>query len=373
MKVLMITPSYDPIIGGTERVVQNLTVELNQHGIQTDIMTLNMNRKWKPFWREEIKGGDFKLFRVPAINVFQNLEFNPLKFSVGAHVIIKLSFVKWLKDYDVLHFHDDVDLSFSLFSCFVKKPKVFHCHTLPGSYVHYKASYLSRESLGKAADAYLCDSSLSKKLLSDLGIPKSKIFILHDGVNPEKFKPNKAAKTDNIILFMGRISKEKGLHILLKALPRVTSKTQLAIIGPKDDSKYAETCMHMIKQVNDIGVHSIKYFGVMDEKGSVPWYQMAAILVRPDLGGLSGGLTSLEALSCGTPVIGTGNHVVQNEVNGIIVPPNDAEELAKALDKLLQNKELRERYGTNGRRIVKEQFSWDSIAEELIRIYETIC
>ena len=51
MKILMVTPSYDPIIGGTETVVRELAGKLDEIGTHTDVMTFNMNKKWNPTWR----------------------------------------------------------------------------------------------------------------------------------------------------------------------------------------------------------------------------------------------------------------------------------------------------------------------------------
>jgi len=79
MKVLLITPSYLPIIGGSELIARDLSIKLNDMGIHTDIMTLNMNEKWKPIWREEVENnGLFRVFKVPAFNPFGALAINPL-------------------------------------------------------------------------------------------------------------------------------------------------------------------------------------------------------------------------------------------------------------------------------------------------------
>ena len=149
----MLTPSFAPIVGGTERVVQNLALKLNEVGIQTDVMTLNMNEKWNPVWRGETRENGYKIFRVPAFNAFRGFKINPLNFFFGIHVLPKLNFASQLKDYDILHFHDDIDLSFSFFSSFMRKPKIFHCHTLAFTYNKYKASFFSRNILKNAADS----------------------------------------------------------------------------------------------------------------------------------------------------------------------------------------------------------------------------
>jgi glycosyltransferase involved in cell wall biosynthesis len=366
MKVLMVTPSYYPIVGGTETAVRILSTKLNRMGIHTDVMTLNMNRKWNLIWREETENnGMFRVFKVPAFNPSSVFRINPLEL-LRVYVIPKPSFTKKFEDYDVIHFHVGGDLSFPLFSYFIRRPKILHHHGNVAQFPRLKN--LFKLIFPRLADLYI---AYKLKLLSDLGVPKSKSLVLLFGVDVETFRPDETKKLDNLILFVGRISKDKGLHVLLQALPYLTIPTQLIIIGPKWDVEYAEECIHAVEKM-PIGVHIVKYLGAMDGSSLVPWYQKATVLVRPDLSGASGGLTSLEALACSTPVIGTGNHLIKDGVNGILVPPNNPKELAKALNRLLKNKQLREKYGREGRRMVEHYFSWEKIAEKLAKVYEAM-
>jgi glycosyltransferase involved in cell wall biosynthesis len=373
MKVLMLTPSFPPIIGGTERLVQNLTLKLNQIGIHTDVMTFNMSEKWNPVWREEVKEDGFKVFRVPALNIFRKLSYNPLEISLGAHVIPKLSFVKRLKEYDILHFHDDVDLSFSIFSWFVNKPKIFQCHTLTATHPQYKRNCLPRKILNKVGNSYICVSNWAKKLLLDLGVPESKIFILRNGVDVKKFKPKEAERIDNLVLFAGRIIRPKGLHVLLDSLGYVDIPIHLRIAGPKQDCKYAEMLGSNGKQ--ERGIHKVEWLGRIQQDKIMELYQKASVFANPALSD-DFGIVNLEAAACETPIIasevGGIKEFVKNGVNGILVPPNDPKKLANAIKKLLGNRKLREEYGKNGRKMVEDHFSWESVAKEAVRIYEEV-
>ena len=101
MKVLMLTPSYDPTIGGTETVVKNLAINLNKTGVKTDVMTFNMDKKWEPRWKWEIKEEHgFKVFRIPAFNLFGKIP-NPMGFFFKVNVIPNPSFRKIIKAYDI--------------------------------------------------------------------------------------------------------------------------------------------------------------------------------------------------------------------------------------------------------------------------------
>jgi len=65
----MVTPGFHPVKGGTETVVRNLSMELNRIGVDTDVMTFNMDRKWNPKWSGKTERIDrTTVFRVPALN-----------------------------------------------------------------------------------------------------------------------------------------------------------------------------------------------------------------------------------------------------------------------------------------------------------------
>jgi glycosyltransferase involved in cell wall biosynthesis len=371
MKVLMLTPSFFPIVGGTESVVQNLALKLNENGVKTDVMTFNMNEKWNPIWKEEVRENDFRVTRVPAFNFFHKIAptYDPLDLFFKVNVIPKLTFAKRLKDYDILHFHDDVDLSFPVFSCFIRKPKVFHCHTLASSYRLYKTAFFARELLKKAGHSYVCVSNFTKNLLTDLGVPNSKVFVSHNGVDTEEFRPAKEKKLDNLLLFVGRPEKRKGLHVLLNSLMYLEIPVRLKIVGPTSNDSYVKEALVSIKKK---GMHEVECLGKVSKENLIDLYQRASVFVCPSLWE-DFGLVTLEALSCGTPVVASNvggiKEVVKHNTNGILVPPNNPKDLAVALRKLLADKGLRETLGKNGRKIIEDNFSWDSIAKRLIEIY----
>lgn len=375
MRVLMLTPSYSPIVGGTESSVRNLALELNELEVHTDVMTFNMNEKWHPIWTEEVKKNDFKVFRIPGFNIFHKCKYNPLGILFNVNIIPKLDFTKRLRDYDILHFHDDGDLSLPFFSYFVKRPKILHCHSLAGTYWRYRSYLLNRKNLTEVADFYICISKASKNLLLNLGLRKSKISTVYNGVDTEKFKPNKSKKLDDLILFVGRLRMEKGLHVLLDSLAYLETPLHLIVIGPKEDYRYIEKIFGSNRKQKRKGIHNVELLGPIDHDELVKWYQKASIFVCPSLKETFG-MVNLEALSCETPVVaskvGGIAEIVEHDVNGILVPPNDPKKLAIALRKLLEDKELREKYGEVGRRMVEEHFSWNSISKELIKIYKKI-
>jgi glycosyltransferase involved in cell wall biosynthesis len=284
-----------------------------------------------------------------------------------------LNFATILKDYDVLHFHDDVDFTFSLFSWFIKRPRIFQCHTLAGTYPRFRTSPIHRAILKKVGNFYITVSNFSRELLINLGVPESRIFVLPNGVDLKRYdQKTSCAKVDDLILFVGRIIRPKGLHVLLESLNYLNKPVSVKIAGPIQDTRYFKELLGSgILQKR--GLHDVEWLGCLTQDEMVGWYRRASIFINPSIMD-DFGIVNLEALACGTPVIASDSggmtDIVKNGVNGLLVPPNDPKQLAIALEKLLESEKLREEYGRNGRRLVEEHFSWDMIARKAARIYE---
>jgi glycosyltransferase involved in cell wall biosynthesis len=378
MKVLIVTPSYFPIVGGSETLIRTLSTKLNEMGVHTDVMAYNMDEKWNVVWSDKTeKNSDFSVFKVAALKPFPFLSISPLYYPLRLNVWPRPSFRKRFEDYDIIHFLGEADLSLPFFSRSVKKPKIMHCVGIPGLEQQFIRHSTMRELFvrifPRLADLYIVFSPDEKRVLLDMGMPENKVLILRYGVDTETFRPDESKRLENLILFVGRIYPVKGLHVLLKSLDYLDFKTQVAIIGPVVDSSYFEQIEKMCSEVNSRGVHTVSCLGEMNQKNLLPWYQRADVLARPDLVGASGaGYSTLEAFACATPVVGVKNDVVRNDVNGLIVPPDNPKALAEALRKVLTDKYLREKYGKAGRRMIEQEFSLKSIVTRLIEVYEDL-
>lgn len=368
MKVLMVTPFYYPTaVGGTESFIDMISNKLNEFGIPTEVMTFNVGLGWN-LSRRNINGVD--VTEVPSF--YCNSKLSSGVFQ--ANFIPLGRFVKLYDKYDIIHFHNDVDLTFPIFSYFVRKPKILHCHCLAiSTYKFYKRSFVSRNILKNVANMYIAPSMYIFKLLLDLGVPEKRIRMVPVGVNVDEFRPQGNDKDENLLLFVGRLEPVKGLHVLLRSLECLETPVRLVIVGPGSWNRdYSNSMLRLVEEMKKKSIHNITYLGVIEKEKLIDLYQEASVLVRPDTDGVSGGISSMEALACGTPVIGTGNEVIVDGVNGIIVPPNDAVRLAYGIRYLLNDRKTRQQLGKEARRLMVERFSSDAIAKKLIQIYDEI-
>jgi starch synthase len=211
--------------------------------------------------------------------------------------------------------------------------------------------------------------------LVDLGVKSNKIRYLPNAVDTDIFRPlgNKAS---NLILFVGRVTFGKGLHVLLESLKYIKTETHLVIIGPPDyDVEYFLEMKNIMNAENRKGFHTITYLGALDETNIIKWYQKASLLVLPSFREASS-VVSLEASSCGTPVVATDvggvPEVVHDGENGILVPPNNAQRLAKAIQYFLDNEDERIRFGIRGRTLAVKRFSYYLAIRNLCEIYKEL-
>ncbi len=216
---------------------------------------------------------------------------------------------------------------------------------------------------------------------------------LHNGAQPVSDAGLPAEDRDNI-LFVGRISPEKGVHVLIDAFQRIARdwpRAVLKIVGPEAVTPmqfleppvvaslaevYREgSYLSFLRRRIQPEFHDrILFTGGLGQTELTPHYQSARFLVNPSFSEAFG-MSLVEAMMHGKPVIATEvggmREIVVRGGTGILVGAGDAGVLARSIAELLANPELRNQMGAKGRERAVQYFSWDSIASRLSSIYET--
>jgi glycosyltransferase involved in cell wall biosynthesis len=364
----MVTPGFYPIRGGTETLVKELSIKLNSMGVQTHVMTFNMDKKWSPRWRGKVEVvNGVKVFKIPALKLL------PSSPRINMNVnLIPGNFSGLMKQYDIIHFHE-AELSFPLFSLLIKKPKILHLHGIHVDFI--KRYHLYRIIFKRVSDYYIAITKEMKNDLVKLGISKTKIFHLPNAIDTELFYPDNDKKEDNLLLYIGRITPVKGLHILLDALPYLQRPVRLVIIGPINDHKYYENVTRLIERENKRGKNQVEYAGILPLKEVKEFYRKATMFILPSYWEAFP-MTLLEALACETPVIATPvggvPEIIKNHETGILVPPGDPIRLAEAINFLLENEDVRLKMAREGLKLVEEKYSLESACKKLCSIYKQL-
>lgn len=211
-----------------------------------------------------------------------------------------------------------------------------------------------------------------KNQLVQKGYPKDKIRIIPHGdysffLDYTKHDTN---EEENTILFFGRIEDYKGLEYLIKSIPLISTEypdIKLIIAGSGDFTKYKD----MIRHDRNYEVHN-RF--ISDEEVSI-FFQRAKVVVLPYIEGTQSGIIPI-AYAFKRPVVVTDvgciPEVVEDEKTGFIVPPRDTKALANAIIKLLKDDELRKQMGENAYKKMKEDLSWDKIADTTMWVYREV-
>jgi glycosyltransferase involved in cell wall biosynthesis len=185
-------------------------------------------------------------------------------------------------------------------------------------------------------------------------------------VATELFTPNGARRGD-ALLFVGRLSAQKGVDHLLRAVARMSRRASLDVVGDGDERQTLESL------AGSLGIaERVRWHGALPHHKLVDFYRSAAALVVPSVDeGL--GLVAVEAQLCETPVVASESggltDVVQQDRTGLFVPPADPDALARALDDLLSRPDRGAALGAAGRLHALSAFAPESVARRYAEIY----
>ena len=170
------------------------------------------------------------------------------------------------------------------------------------------------------------------------------------------FHPGPATAVRDRILFIGKLTEQKGLHHLLRALTLMKSRVEVDVVGA---GRVHDSALRQLAA--ELGVNTrITWHPLLTQQQLAELYRRAAVHVIPAVEeGL--GLTAVEALLSETPVVAFDSgglpDIVKPEHTGLLVPPGDAQALAAALDRVLADSDLRHRLGNSGREFALERFA----------------
>ena len=179
-----------------------------------------------------------------------------------------------------------------------------------------------------------------------------------------------AIGSHNVILYVGRLVYYKGLNYLINSMQDINAI--LVIIGE------GELKEQLKEEAIKLGVsNKIQFLGQMPDEELPVYYSIADVFVLPSInGGEAFGLVQLEAMAFGIPVINTDlptgvPFVSLHNETGLTVPPRNSVALAKAINTILEDDLLRQRFSENARRRVM-QFSMDEILNQTYKVYAEV-
>jgi glycosyltransferase involved in cell wall biosynthesis len=233
-------------------------------------------------------------------------------------------------------------------------------------------------AIGRSAAAVVATHSDEVSDLASLGVHRSSIRVVPWGIDIDTFTPEGPVAKRNDrprLVAAADLNERVALETLLRALTKVPGAELLVIGGPPRRELHADTAYVTLAEfARTLGISDRVIFTGKVTGAAMPSLLRSADIVLSTCQYEPSGMTSLQAMACGTPVIAhpVGGHAdaIVDGTTGILVPPGRPALLAQRIRQLLAHPMLLEAYGVAAADRAKSRYSWDRIAAETLAVYE---
>lgn len=202
--------------------------------------------------------------------------------------------------------------------------------------------------------------------------PEKTALILGSGVDVTRFVPMPEEPGQPMVLFAGRLMWQKGLGQFVEAARHLHHKARFVVVGYAEATSPDTVSPEQLQAWQAEGI--LDWWGKRDDMPNV--FAQAHIVCLPSTYGEGVPKVLIEAAACGRACVTTDTpgcrEIVRHEQNGLLVPPHDADALMAALERLIDDGNLRQRYGERGRQIAVEAFSLDHVIKQTLALYERL-
>lgn len=250
-------------------------------------------------------------------------------------------------------------------------------HTDLQRYIHGREWRLAYE----AQLVIVCSSHMRREVEAIFQLPADKMQVIPNGVDPAWLQVSAAdtstqepyaREQERIVLYVGRLVREKGVHTLLEAAPSILAKHPDAKVVIAGQGPARE---ELVRQAQELGIgEKVLFAGFVSDAERNRLYQLAEVAVFPSLYEPFG-IVALEAMAAGTPVVvsdvGGLADVVEHERNGLKMYPADVDSLALQVNRLLDDPVLADAMKCTAAEEIK-RYNWQRIARQTIDLYESL-
>jgi glycogen synthase len=403
VKIALLTNEYPPhIYGGAGVHVEYLSRELARLEESTHVIhILSFGEQKEHSANIEVEG-----IRVPFEYPFQDSRYQKLLDTLFNNILMTGS----LKQADIVHCHTWYT---HLAGCLIKQilgiPLVVTTHSLEPQRPWkeeqlgpaYRASSWLEKTAYENADGVIATSQPMKMAVQDFyQVPADKIRIIPNGIDVNQYKPvfNPALLSSYhinpdkpFLLFVGRMSRQKGIIHLINAIKYLLPGIQVVLCaGAPDTEEIGKEMAERVKGVQEDAKNEIIWIDQWVPRAKlISLYSHAAVFVCPSIYEPFG-IINLEAMACGTPVVASAvggiPEVVVHGESGLLVPfepvgphnfepknaPQFSKDLAAAVNDLLRSPEKRRDMGVKARQRVEKHFSWKNVAWQTLEFYREL-
>ena len=398
MKVQLLTNEYPPnVYGGAGIHVEYLSRELAK------LMEVDV----RAFGRQKISKGKLKVKGFPsslpkstapktvsrALDAIQRcVDFNALRIDANichAHT--------WYTHFAgiLAKFCYDIPLVVTVHSLEPLRP--WKREQLEGGYD--LSCWVERQAL-ENADAIIAVSSETKRdILKYFDVSAKRIHVIHNGIDtqeyrpvhrPQLLKPYGLNNAGPYVLFLGRVTRQKGIHHFLRACRYVNDAFPIVLCASSPDTEQIRAEVDReLARLAKTGKTVIVIPSMVDTPTKIALYSHAGVFCCPSIYEPFG-IINLEAMACETAVVANAvggiPEVIQHGKTGLLIPfkaqsknsnePAHPDQLARkmgaSINRLMKDPSLRKRMGKAGRKRAVEKFSWKKIAKDTVSLYRSL-
>jgi glycogen synthase len=261
------------------------------------------------------------------------------------------------------------------------------------------AAWVERTALEMADAIVAVSSEMRADILRLFRVDPGRVHVIHNGIDTEAYR--RVAARDRVdalgvtpgqpyVLFVGRISRQKGILHLIRAARDLPGETQLVLCAASPDTAdLADEVALAVREARAKGARIVWISEMLDRAAAIQLYSHATVFCCPSVYEPFG-IINLEAMACEVPVVATAvggiPEVVAHGETGLLVPvevgagpvpePRDpagfSRDLAASLGRLLRDEGLRRAMGAKGRERAEALFGWDRVAERTAALYRSL-
>ena len=385
MKILMLSWEYPPrIVGGISRVVHDLAQAMARKGNEVHVVTC-----WEQGAPEFEKDKEVFVHRVPTYQITAS-SFIDWVMHLNFSLLEKAIEVANEVNFDIVHAHDwVVAYAAKTLKHSFKIPLISTIHATEHGRNHGlhndMQTYISSVEWLLTFESWkvICNSEYMRNETTHVfQLPEDKLNVIYNGVeldifdNIERdygFRRNYAGDNEKIVFFVGRLVQEKGVQILLDAVPKIMAnyedvKFVIAGKGPQAD--------YLKYKAESMGIsHKFYFTGYLSEEHLKKLYKCADVAVFPSLYEPFG-IVALEGMVANVPVVVTDTcglgEIVEHGIDGIKAYTGNANSLADCIIEILYNSDLSEKMKANAIKKVHDIYNWDIISDQTLELYKEV-
>lgn len=370
-RVAMLIHDYYPKVGGAQSLLRAQASKLCARGIEVDILTRGV-------------AGEATFEKIDGVAVYRLPAPKPKALASFSFLLSALPLMFRLKP-DVVHAHEFISPATAavLGNAILKLPMVVTPHRSGplGDVQRLQnrsgGAYRLKEIRERANALVVISREIGEELVQ-ADFPIERLHDIRNGVDTERYAPlpedEKAALRRSIglpievpiVIYSGRLALEKRIHHLLSVWPRIRKinpDARLLILGEGDQAH----------QLHSMATPGVQFLGAIDDV--TPYLKAADIFVLPSAAeGLS--VSMLEAMSSGlAPIVtavGGAPEVITHQQDGLLIAPDDLEQLETALQQLIESHAMTTQLGRAARDRVVARFSVDQSVDALAELYREV-